>query len=126
MGFSGQAEWIQELLHTIEYKDGFPNPFEILDAHDSPKEPKLLIVSDGSVKLHQMSFGWVIAHVDGTVLVQGAGPSHGQGSSLRAKGSGMLAATVFMALVCKFTQRSTMNTRNYSDNQEIIRRLVYH
>ena len=74
---SGQAEWIQELLHTIEYKDGFPNPLEILDAHDSPKEPKLLIVSDGSVKFHQMSFGWVIAHEDGTVLVQGADPSHG-------------------------------------------------
>ena len=73
-----------------------------------------------------MSFGWVIAHEDGTVLVQGAGPSHGRGSSLRAEGSGMLAATVFMALVCKFTQRSTMNTRNYSDNQELIRRLIAH
>ena len=71
-----------------------------------------------------MSFGWVIAASDGTVLVQGAGPSHGRGSSLRAEGSGMLAATVFISLVCLFTQKASINTRNFSDNQELIRQLI--
>ena len=100
-----QPSWIQELLHIIEYKDKFPNPFEIVEEHDTPEIPGLIIVADGSVKFNSMSFGWVIANKDGMVLVQGAGPSHGKGSSLRAEGSGMLAATVFMSLVCKFTQQ---------------------
>ena len=71
-----------------------------------------------------MSFGWVIAASDGTVLVQGADPSHGRGSSLRAEGSGMLAATVFISLVCSFTQKSSLNTRKFSDNQELIQQLL--
>ena len=70
-----------------------------------------------------MSFGWVIAARDETVLVQGAGPRHGRGSLLRAKASGILAATVFISQICSFTQKSSLNTRNFSDNQELIRQL---
>ena len=77
-----QLEWIKELLHTIEYKEDFSNPYEIIKAHDKAESPHLIIVSDGSVKFHQMIFGWVIAASDGTVLVQGAGPIHGRGSLL--------------------------------------------
>lgn len=91
-----------------------------------PETPGLIIVADRSVKFNSISFGWVIANMDGMVLVQGAGPSHGKGSSLRAEGSGMLAATGSMALVCKFTQRNSLSTSNFSDNQELIRRLRIH
>lgn len=121
-----QPTWIRELLPIIEYKDKFPNQFEIVEEYDLPETPELIIVDDGSVKFNSMSFGWVIANRDGIVLVQGAGPSHGKGSSLRAEGSGMLDATVFMALVCKFTQRVSLFTSNFSDNQELIRRLRNH
>ena len=37
-----QPTWIQELLHIIEYKDKFPNPFEIVEEHDMPETPGLL------------------------------------------------------------------------------------
>ena len=30
-----QPEWVRELLEVIEYKDGFANPFEIMEEHDS-------------------------------------------------------------------------------------------
>ena len=36
----------------------------------------------------------------------------------------MLAATVFISLVRSFTQKSSINTRNFSDNQELIRQLI--
>ena len=42
----------------------------------------LFVVSEGSIKLHNMSFGWVIANLRGEILVQGSGPSAGKGSSL--------------------------------------------
>ena len=119
-----QPEWFRELLEVIEYKDGFANPFEIMEEHDSTDG--LFVVADGSVKLHYMSFGWVIANMKGEILVQGAGPSAGKGSSLRAEGSGMLCATVFLSLVCVFTNRFDITAHCWSDNAELIRRLKKH
>ena len=72
-----------------------------MDSHGDKNDTKagLLVVSDGSVIVKNMSHGWVIADNTGKILVSGAAAAYGKGSSLRAEGYGMLAATMFMALV---------------------------
>ena len=68
----------------------------------------------------------MIANLKGDILVQGVGPSAGKGSSLRAEGSGMLGATVFLTLVCVFTNRFNIIAHCWSDNAELTIRLHNH
>ena len=68
-----------------------------------------------------MSHGWVIATRTGEVLAKGAGPCNGKGNSLRAEGAGMLAVTVFLTLVCVYTNRNnSLTVTSWFDNQELI------
>ena len=78
-----------------------------MDVHGEASNTKagLLVVSDGSVIVNSMSHGWVIADNTGKILVSGAAAAYGKGSSLRAEGYGMLAATMCMALVGIYTSR---------------------
>ena len=125
-----QPQWIQELLpvNEIHYPEQDYTPEEIMDIHgekDSPKEG-LLVVSDGSVKVNNMAHGWVIADHNGKQIVCGAGAAQGKGSSLRAEGYGMLAATVFMTLVGEYTHRKDICIHRISDNEELINRCKAH
>ena len=125
-----QPKWIQELLPVdkIHYLERVHTPEEIMDIHgerDSPNEG-LLVVSDGSVKVNNMAHGWVIADYDGNKIVCGAGAAQGKGSSLRAEGYGMLAATVFMTLVGEYTNRKDICIHRISDNKELINRCKAH
>ena len=90
------------------------------------KEGHIITVSDGSVIFHDMSFGWVLASPDYTVLTQGAGPCAGCGNLLQSEGAGMLAVTVFMSSVLKFTNRTNLSLTCISDNQELINRMKEH
>ena len=96
---SKQPHWVQELLDEVNFSDGFPNPFAIMNYFD--KEWHFITVSDGSVIFHNMSFGWVLASPDVTLWAQEAGQCAGCGNLLRSEGAGMLAVTVFMSLVNK-------------------------
>ena len=125
-----QPKWIRELLpvDTIHYPEQEYSPDDIMEIHgerDSPNEG-LLVVSDGSVKVNNMAHGWVIANNDGTKIVCGAGAAQGKGSSLRAEGYGMLAATVFMTLIGEYTNRKDICIQRISDNEELINRCKAH
>jgi len=122
-----QPEWIRMFLQEIHFytDDGFANLDEILTVHD--KEGYLLSVSDGSVKFHNMSFGWIIASPDGQRLAAGAGagPCQGRGNSLRSEGAGMLSATLFLALISHHMEHQ-LKVEFLSDNRELIRRMKDH
>ena len=60
------------------------------------------------------------------LLVSGAAAAYGKGSSLRAEGYGMLAATMFMALVGMYTSRKDIRLLRLSDNEELINRCTAH
>ena len=109
---------VQDLLDEIQFPDGEPNPFAIVDSFD--KEENLITVSDGSIIFHDMSFGWVLASPNGIVLAQGAVPGNGRGNSLQSKGADMLVFTVFIPLVLAYTNRTNLSLKYISDNQELI------
>jgi len=120
-----QPDWIRLFLQEIHFysDDGFANIDEILKYHD--KFEYLLLVSDGSVKFHNMTFGWIIATPDGHRLAAGAGPCQGRGNSLRSEGAGMLSRTLFLALISNHMDHS-ITTKCISDNKELIRRMNEH
>ena len=99
-----------------------------MDVHDDASNTKasLLVVSDGSVIVNSMSHGWVIADNTGKIIVSGAAAAYGKGSSLRAEGYGMLAATMFMALIGIYTNRKDIRLLRLSDNEELINRCTAH
>ena len=71
----GQADWVQQLLEDHELV-GVSTESDILKEHD--EVGGLLIVSNGSVRRHNMSYGWVVANgTTRTILVQGSGPGFG-------------------------------------------------
>ena len=46
-----------------------------------------------------MSFGWVLATLNGDMLAKGAGPCSGRDNSLRSEGAGILTVTVLISLI---------------------------
>ena len=86
------------------------------------------IVSDGSVKGHNMTYGWVIANPKTeAVLVEGKGPGWGLGSSLQAEAFGLLAANVFLCLMCKYVNRlEPVKVKNVADNKTLMDRCIEH
>jgi hypothetical protein len=72
-----QPHWVESLLQNVHFfsDDGYSNLWEIV--HELEQHGYLLAVSDGSVKLHDMSFGWVLATPTGKKLAAAAGPYNG-------------------------------------------------
>jgi hypothetical protein len=120
-----QPSWIPQFLEEVHFytDDGHQNIDEILILHD--KFGHLLSVSDGSVKFHNMSFGWIIATPEGRRLAAGCGPCEGRDNSLRSEGARMLAATLFMALILHHMNH-TIKANCISDSTELIRRMTEH
>ena len=77
---SKQLPWMQQLLEGVHFLNGDPSPFAICE--ECKKNDGLLAVSDGSVILHNMSYGWVVATPDGKILAWSAGPCNRRGNSL--------------------------------------------
>jgi hypothetical protein len=94
-----QLQWVESLLLDVHFfsDDGYSNLWEIVN--ELKGFGYLLAVSDGSVKFHDMSFGWILATPTGKRLAAAAGPCNGRGNSLRAEGAGMLSVTIFIALI---------------------------
>jgi hypothetical protein len=121
-----QPDWVVALLEDVHFfsDDGYSNLYEIVAAAE--EHGHLLAVSDGSVKFHDMSFGWILATPSGNRLAAAAGPCSGRGNSLRAEGAGMLSITMFIALIIKHLEVEPMEIIFISDNSELIRRLKAH
>ena len=60
---------------------------------------QVLAVSDGSAKTKGMTYGWVLATPKGTRIATGHSPSDGRPSSMRSEGQGMLAVSLFLAMI---------------------------
>jgi hypothetical protein len=82
-----QPHWGESLLQDVHFflDDRYSNLWEIV--HELEEYGYLLAVSDGSVKFHDMSFGWILATPTGKILAAAAVPCNGRGNSLRAVGS---------------------------------------
>ena len=121
-----QEKWKRELLCEWTLDDEVADVWELIANHDEAKS--LLIVSDGSVKHHNMAYGWTISNPKTKkVLATGSGCGFGRGSSLRAEAYGMLSALVFLEAVCGFTARSTpLSVQCSADNEELINRCNSH
>jgi hypothetical protein len=103
-----KPNWVQELLLETEFyttMDGGPDFYEVMSEHD--KHGHLLFLPDGSVKFHNMSFGWILATPEGKRLAGAKGPCRGRGNSLQAEGAGMLSGTMLIALMVQFLNRAT-------------------
>jgi hypothetical protein len=72
-----------------------------------------------------MSFGWIIATPDSRRLTAGCSPCEGRGNSLCSEGAGMLAATLFRALISHHMNHK-IKAKCISDNKELIRRMTEH
>ena len=90
-------------------------------------EHHILAVSDGSAKTKGMTYGWVLATTKGTRIATGNGPSDGRPSSMRSEGQGMLAVSLFLAMIQLYTNSTdTIKIEFKSDNQELINRQNLH
>eukprot|EP00957_Ditylum_brightwellii_P166617 12683072-Ditylum_brightwellii.AAC.1 len=56
---------------------------------------EFVVVTDGSVREVDMSFGWKISTLNGETIAENAGPAFRQASSFQAKGYGVLSALSF-------------------------------
>jgi hypothetical protein len=126
MSIQSQLVWVGTLLQDVHFfsDDGYSNLWEIV--HKLEEHGYLLAVSDGSVKFHDMSFGWILATPNGKRLAAAAGPCNRRGNSLRAEGAGMLSVTMFIALIKHYLEIEIMKIVFISDNSELIRRLKVH
>ena len=86
--------------------------------------PRLLMVSDGSGKAKSMTFGWVSSTPGDHRLVQAAGHCQGRESSLRVEATGILSATVFIALLQQYREENitSLKLQYTSNNLELVRR----
>ena len=72
----------------------------------------IIAVSDGSVRAPHMSYRLIIGGLHGTQIASGYGPADGRPSSVRAKAAGMLAASLFLGMIQKFTNCFCLNLKS--------------
>ena len=93
----------------------------VLKAHN--KDGYLIAVSDGSVKhVHQMSFGWVLSPAGGLHLATSYSRYDSRGTSLQAEAVRILSISLFIALLAKYSKRTSIKIIYVSDNLELINR----
>jgi hypothetical protein len=68
------ASWVQWLL--FDHLDMSLSPYDILASLDSNNT--IYSASDGLVKHHQGSFGWLLSSPNGAVILQCSGPAYGK------------------------------------------------
>ena len=75
-----------------------------------------------------MTFGWIIAQANGTRIVKGYGRCNGRASSLRAEAAGILAASIFLGMIQKYTNYYLQNlqVKFMADNDGLIRKEIEH
>ena len=101
-------EWKQNLFANMDPEF---NPFSMVNTITTSiafKETEQLhVVSDGSALEDSMSFGWVLALPDGTILVNCLGPAIGfMESPYRSEGHGVLSMVRFLYRLQTFCRPS--------------------
>ena len=92
--------------------------------------PSLLAVTDGAASNPNMTFGWVLAHPNGTRLVKGYGRCNSRAStSMPAEAATrMLAASIFLGMLQKYTNFyfQTLQVKFMEDNDGLVCKEVEH
>ena len=120
-------EWERDLLDDITF---VLNPYEIYNnIQGLPLATTLYLVSDGSQKDDQLSYGWVFGTSTGTVYAEHSGKGYGTPSSHRAESWGLLSGVLFVVHLHKYIHisRSPPLIRTplqfFSDNNGLIQRI---
>lgn len=94
----------------------------------SSKGLSIKYIHDGLAASWLLSFGWVLALSEGTCFANCAGPGFGSiTSSFRAKGHGMLLASLFTMHHLIFCNSTLSAMIEYiSDNEALIKNVSYH
>ena len=75
-----------------------------------------------------MTFGWILADHNGNIITQGYGHTNGRPSSLRSEAAGMLAVSIFLGMIQKWTNFhfEQIPITMYADNKSLITRQNEH
>ena len=109
---------MQDLINHVDYN-------RLTDVITAIEESEhMIIVSDGSGKDFKITFGWIMSTPDGARVARCAGHSYRQESSLRAEATGMLSASVFIAMIrqCNLNQDKVMQVQYVSDSMKLMKR----
>lgn len=120
--------WEQHLLQNIVFHFG---PYEIVHRISTPTagtRSKIFLVSDGSQRDDDLTYGWVCGSDEGTIYAENSGFGYGSPSSHRAEAWGMLSAVLFLHHLEVYTRTPDTPFRQcfieaYSDNSGLITRL---
>ena len=119
---TAQPAWAQQYLTHIT----FQSIDDILGYLRTNEE--IMVVSDGSAQQSHMAYGWIASLDSGHRFVKGNGPCDGRPSSLRSEAAGMLAATLFFAMLQEWTlfEFPSIELHFFADNMELIQRQIAH
>ena len=120
-------DWERDLLTGITFE---LQPYEIHhNIQALPIAASLYLVSDGSQKRHQLSYGWVYGTSNGVVYAEQSGRGYGTPTSHRAEGWGMLSGALFLAHLHQYINMSqpppllSTPLQFYSDNNGLVQRI---
>eukprot|EP00957_Ditylum_brightwellii_P024343 1836464-Ditylum_brightwellii.AAC.1 len=67
------------------------------------EQSEFIVVTDGSAREMDMSFGWKIFTSNGDIITEHMGPALGQALSFQAEGYGVLSALSFFCREMEYT-----------------------
>ena len=106
---------IQDLIKHVEYQK-IDDIFTSLDKCDH-----LIMVSDGSGKYYAIrTFAWVLSSPDKKRLATAAGHCYSRESSLRAEATGILSASVSMAMIQHHRQKSQSMINSFPGKLDLV------
>lgn len=125
---SSLPAWEKWLLEGITMHH---HPYEIMHLLSKMDPTKsALLVSDGSQKGNQITYGWVFGTSEHVVYAEHSGSGHGEPTSHRAECWGMLSGVLFLHHLHLYTQLEITTGRNgpsieiFTDNQGLVTRIT--
>ena len=120
---NNQPDWKSSFMKGITLKEPIPDIIDAIIQSDF-----IYVVSDGSAKGNQMTYGWVMYTSNKNILATGQGPCAGRPSSMRGEAGGMLSPILFLSTLQDISNHAMgkPRIRFIADNQSLITRECQH
>ena len=122
------SPWEKHILQGIKLYVDPKDIFQDLQQYEH-HERSLILVSDGSCRHSQTTYGWVLGSSAKVIYAEHAGVGYGESTSHRAEGWGMVSGTLFVSHLYKFlhlfdsTLLSNVPITFLSDNNGLVTRV---